>query len=122
VDAYTTLGAGRQHELQEDAYAECIRVDVSLVAIGKAGARDERIRRRGKHHYVCADILTYVSPHKFNVILFRDSIYYLPKARIKATLDSYSNALKEGGVCILRLCDELRRCTLLLVRSTETSQ
>ena len=52
------------NELQEDAYAECIGVDVSLVAIGKGGARDERNRRRGKNRYVCADILTYVPPHK----------------------------------------------------------
>lgn len=99
-------GAGNTgSELPADAYAEYIGVDVSPVAIVKATARGEQDGRSGKNRYLCADILTYVPPHKFNVILFRDSIYYLPKARIKATLNRYSNFLLEGGVFVLRICN-----------------
>lgn len=96
-------------ELPADAYAEYIGVDVSRVATVKAIARTEQDGRSGKNHYLCSDILTYAPTHKFNVILFRDSIYYLPKGKIKATLDRYTNFLVEDGVIILRLIDGLGR-------------
>jgi SAM-dependent methyltransferase len=77
-------GAGNTgSELRADTYAEYIGVDISRVAIVKAKARTEQDGRSGKNHYLCADMLTYVPPHKFNVILFRESIYYLPKAGSK---------------------------------------
>jgi SAM-dependent methyltransferase len=96
-------------ELRADAYAAYIGVDISRVAIVKAKARTEQDGRSGKNHYLCADMQTYVPPHKFNVILFRDSIYYLPKARIKATLDRYSDFLHETGVLIVRLFDSSKK-------------
>jgi len=37
------------------------------------------------------------------VILFRDSIYYVPRAKIKRMLDRYSQYLREGGVFIVRM-------------------
>jgi SAM-dependent methyltransferase len=103
-------GAGNTgSELRAHAYAEYIGIDISRVAIVKATARTELDVRSGQNRYFCGDIMTYVPPHKFNVILFRDSIYYVAKTRIKATLERYSNFLVEGGVFILRLYDGLGR-------------
>lgn len=96
-------------EIRADAYSECTGVDISEVAIRKAKTRSDQNGRNDKNHYLCGDILSYIPAHKFNVILFRDSIYYLPKAKIKATLDRYSNFLVEGGVFILRVLDGLGR-------------
>jgi hypothetical protein len=66
-------------ELRPDAYAEYVGVDISCVPLVKTTARTEQHGRSGNNHCLCSDMLTYVPPHKFNVIVFRDSIYYLPE-------------------------------------------
>lgn len=106
------LGCGSGNtgtELRAEAYREYVGVDISRVAVARGAAKSERAGRSRRNHYVCADILTYIPPRKFEVILFRDSIYYLPWPKIKATLDRYSSFVKESGVLIVRICDGLGR-------------
>lgn len=90
-------------ELDATAYGDYTGVDISDVAVERARRRAEESGRAGKNKYLQVDISDYVPTQQFNVILFRDSIYYVPRAKIKRMLDRYSQYLSEGGVFIVRL-------------------
>lgn len=110
------LGCGEgktENELDVQAYAECVGVDISDVAIARAKAWSERTGRAGKNKFCCSDIVSFVPSQQFDLILFRDSLYYVPLRKIKPTLDRYSDFLKEGGCFVVRLVDRIR-CTSLL--------
>ncbi len=89
--------------MASSAYREYIGVDISDVAIEKATMRSADNGRAGKNTYFQCDIDTYVPGQKFDVIVFRDSIYYVPAARIKGLLERYAKCLKQGGVIIVRM-------------------
>jgi SAM-dependent methyltransferase len=78
-------------------------VDISEAALAKARQRSRDCGRQDKNRFECADLLTYVPSGKYDVILFRESMYHVPLGKVKATLDRYSEYLKEGGVIIVRL-------------------
>jgi len=102
------LGCGSGNtgnELDVNKYQDYTGVDVSDVAIQKAMERTKRVGRCEKNHYFQSDIYTYLPRKKYDVILFRDSIYYIPQPRIDPTLDRYSNYLTEHGVFIVRIFD-----------------
>jgi SAM-dependent methyltransferase len=92
------------NELDANAYADYTGVDISNVAVEKARVRTEENRRADKNNYIQSDVFSYVPARQFDVILFRDSIYYIPRRKIKRMLDRYSGYLKEGGVFIVRMC------------------
>lgn len=52
--------------------------------------------------YVC-DIMSFTPMMSYNIILFRESIYYLPQSHIISTLDKYSTYLEPDGVFIVRI-------------------
>jgi SAM-dependent methyltransferase len=98
------LGCGSGNtgsELDTKKYDCYTGVDVSDEALRKGTARSEGNGRDGKNRYVQADILTYVPSERYNVILFRESVYYVPRGRIKAMLDRYSRYLKDDGVFVV---------------------
>lgn len=102
------LGCGEgktENELDQQAYTECVGVDISDVAIARAKAWSERTGRVGKNKFYRSDIVRFVPSQEFDLILFRDSLYYVPLRKIKATLDRYSDFLKEGGCFVVRLVD-----------------
>jgi SAM-dependent methyltransferase len=102
------LGCGSGNtgaELAADSYRDYTGVDVSDVAIEKAKKSTEKCARTGKNRFFESDILTYVPAQQFDVILFRDSLYYVSRLRLKATLDRHSRYLKPDGVFIVRLWD-----------------
>ncbi len=92
-------------ELSATTYREYTGVDISDVAIGKAKRRTEEDGRAANNHYLQADISSYVPTQQFDVILFRDSIYYIPGKKIKPLMDRYSKYLKKEGVFLVRLYD-----------------
>lgn len=99
------LGCGSGNtscEINAHSYQTYIGVDISDVALEKARSRSAKCGRNIKNHYAQGDIATYVPDAKHDVILFRESIYYLPKGRIKSTLDRLSVCLKPKGVFIVR--------------------
>jgi SAM-dependent methyltransferase len=97
-------GAGNtENELDVSAYHDCTGVDVSDEAIRRAKKRTEEEGRGEKNYYIQSDFFSYVPAQKFDVILFRDSIYYVALPRIKSMLDRYSKYLKERGVFIARI-------------------
>ena len=99
------LGCGSGNtgcELNMDKYGDYTGVDISDVAIEKSNQRSAACHRDKKNHYRQSDIATFTPSQKYDVILFRESIYYVPRLKIKSVLDRYSSFLKEDGVFIVR--------------------
>ena len=100
------LGCGSGNtgtELAANTYHDYTGVDISDVAIDKARKRAEEDGRTDKNRYIQSDIFNYEPTQRFDVILFRDSIYYVPGPKVKGMLDRYLKFLKRGGVFIVRL-------------------
>ena len=93
------------NELTPTTYHHYTGVDISEVAIAKARRRTEENGRGDKNRHFQSDLLEYAPNQQFDVILFRDSIYYVARGKIKAMLYRYSTYLKEGGVFIVRMAD-----------------
>jgi SAM-dependent methyltransferase len=104
--AILDLGCGPGNtgsELAATAYRAYVGVDISEAALGKATRRTEKDGRTDKNRFVCADFINYVPAQKFDVILFRESMYHVPLRKVKATLDHYAKYLIDGGVFIVRM-------------------
>src|ERR1700730_3124815 len=100
------LGCGSGNtgaELAANAYHDYTGVDISDKAIDEARKKAEKKGRSDKNRYLQFDISSYEPAQQFDVILFRDSIYYIAGPKLKGTLDRYSKFLKPGGVFIVRL-------------------
>lgn len=89
-------------ELPFDAYSNFVGVDISDVAVEEAIRRSAVSGRAFKNRFERSDIVSYAPKDRFKVILFRDSIYYLPPGKIKSTLSRYANYLTKDGVFIAR--------------------
>jgi SAM-dependent methyltransferase len=100
------LGCGSGNtgnELDVSRYHDYTGVDISGVAIKKATKRSEQNGRAKKNRYVQADIISCLPDRKHDVILFRESIYYVPDSKIKAMLDRYSHYLSERGAFVVNV-------------------
>jgi SAM-dependent methyltransferase len=100
------LGCGSgstANELATTSYRDYVGVDISDVAIGKAIKRTEKNRRADKSRFFQSDFFSYMPAEQYSVILFRDSIYYVPMAKIKVLLVRYAKYLQEHGVFVVRL-------------------
>lgn len=100
------LGCGSgntANELAENAYENYLGVDISETCLKKANKRSVENGRAEKNKFVSADFIRYTPTQKYNVILFRESMYHVPMGRIKSMLDRYSEYLKDSGVFIVRL-------------------
>lgn len=91
------------NEISENSYSEYVGVDISDVAVGRAEKKTEENGRASKNHYFQSEIFSYVPTQQFDVILLRDSIYYVPHTKIKVMLERYSNFLKDGAVFVVRM-------------------
>lgn len=90
-------------EIAETAYTHYTGVDISDVAIEMANGRAEQDARSAKNQYFQSDIVTYQPTQQFDVILFRESIYYVAGEPLQGTLTRYAQFLKPDGVFIVRL-------------------
>ena len=102
------LGCGSGNtgsEMNTSHYTSYTGIDVSSVALRKAESRVQASDRRTKNAYVRGDLEDYVPTETYDVILFRESLFYVATGRITAVLDRYSFYLKNNGVFIVRLCD-----------------
>ena len=100
------LGCGSgntANELSESAYSYYLGVDISEEALAKAAKRSDANGRSGKNKFVRSDFLGFETNDKFDLILFRESMYHVPLEKIKGLLDKLSIHLKAGGVFIVRL-------------------
>jgi SAM-dependent methyltransferase len=99
------LGCGPGNTATELAspYRSYVGVDISEVALQKARRKTEETGRTGRNRFACSDFLTYDPGQKFDVILFRESMYHVPIGKVKLILDRYSQFLTENGVFIVRI-------------------
>lgn len=106
--AILDLGCGSGNtgnEMDVLKYGYYTGVDISESAIQRALSRSQNNVRLEKNEYVCSDISEYVPRKRYDIILFRESIFYIPKFKIKSVLSKYSDYLKGKGVFIVRMCD-----------------
>jgi 2-polyprenyl-6-hydroxyphenyl methylase/3-demethylubiquinone-9 3-methyltransferase len=99
------LGCGSGNtglELQPGSYACYVGVDISDAAIRIARERS-KLADRMNNRYAQGDITEFVPVQLFDVILFRESIYYIPISKILETLRRYSHFLVPNGVIIVTL-------------------
>jgi 2-polyprenyl-3-methyl-5-hydroxy-6-metoxy-1,4-benzoquinol methylase len=100
------LGCGTgntANELTANSYRSYLGVDISEVCLNKAMKRTQENGRQDKSDFVQSDILNYAPSQQFDVILFRESMYHVPMAKIKSTLDRYAEYLRNNGVFIVRM-------------------
>jgi SAM-dependent methyltransferase len=100
------LGCGpgnTANELAVGAYQSYVGVDISESALEKARKRTTVNGRAGKNTFVQGDFVNYEPIEKFDIILFRESMYHVPMGKIKQTLDRLSSYLKDGGVFVVRM-------------------
>jgi 2-polyprenyl-3-methyl-5-hydroxy-6-metoxy-1,4-benzoquinol methylase len=100
------LGCGSgntANEMADSAYSRYTGVDISEEALAKARRRSEANGRATKNSFACSDFASYIPPDRYDVILFRESMYHVPLSKITALLDKYAKYLKDDGVFIVRL-------------------
>jgi SAM-dependent methyltransferase len=100
------LGCGpgnTANELAAAAYTAYFGVDISEAALAKARKRTDENGRAGKNSFACSDFLGYRPTQKFDVILFRESMYHVPLAKVKPMLDHFSKFLKDNGVFVVKM-------------------
>jgi len=100
------LGCGpgnTANEVSASAYRNYVGMDISEEALAKARRRTEANGRAGKNRFEQGDFISYKPPQKFDVILFRESMYHVPINRVKPTLDRFAPYLKDGGVFMVRM-------------------
>ncbi len=114
-------------EMDEKVYRSYLGVDISEAALNKARKRSQEVGRQDKNRFECADILSYVPTGRYDVILFRESMYHVPLGKVKSTLERYSPYLKDSGVFVVRLFaathedpkDKYRPTAMLQIMETE---
>jgi SAM-dependent methyltransferase len=100
------LGCGpgnTANELDVSAYRTYTGVDISEEALIKARNRTKECGRAEKNSFEQGDFLGYAPRQKFDVILFRESMYHVPPGKVKTVLDRFAPYLKDGGVFVVRL-------------------
>lgn len=103
------LGCGSGNtgcELDAEVYSAYVGVDISDVALEKAIDRSRQAGRQSKNRYIRGDIVDYVPEEEFEVVLFRESLYYVPRSKIAPLLIRYAQWLAPEGVIIVRWHDQ----------------
>jgi SAM-dependent methyltransferase len=99
-------GAGNTgNEIDHESYQQYTGVDISEVALEFARIRSCESQRADKNNYIHSDIGSFRAVDRYDVILFRDSIYYMQQSQIVLVLNRYARCLKDGGVLIVRMYD-----------------
>jgi SAM-dependent methyltransferase len=99
------LGCGQGGTAIElaSSYQRYVGVDISEVALERARKKAADAGRANSASFACADFLGYAPDQKFDVILFRESMYHVPIGQVNTILDKYTQFLTEHGVFIVRL-------------------
>ena len=86
---------------------------LSEVAVQKAIERTGKNGREAKTEFKCAPIEDFKPERTYDVILFRESIFYIPVRKIKVVLDRYATSLKPDGVFVVRMCDREKYASIV---------
>jgi 2-polyprenyl-6-hydroxyphenyl methylase/3-demethylubiquinone-9 3-methyltransferase len=102
------------NELKDSAYRFYTGIDISDVAVEKARARSRANDRAQKNSYFQSDIYTYVPAKQYDVVLFGDSLYYIPPPKIAGMLHRYAAFLAKDGVFMARMYDMRGKFKIIL--------
>jgi len=96
-------------KIDVNKYRYYMGLDISQVAVEKAIdiCRSDALRKT-KNDFVVGDSAIYTPSRKYNVILFKESLYYINRFLRRKVLNRYTTYLKKDGVVIVRLCDRER--------------
>jgi SAM-dependent methyltransferase len=87
-------------------FREYFGVDISEVAVAAARRSLAEDPKRGlRSRFEAGDILTYVPPKQFSIILFSDCLPYFALPQVRRILRRYSAFLAAGGIFVVRLYD-----------------
>jgi len=91
-------------------YTSYTGVDISPIGIQQA--REKCLARQDsratKNTFIVGDICSYRPEHSMDVILFKDSLYYVNRVTIASLLSRYRRSLTANGVFIVHM-DNIRR-------------
>jgi SAM-dependent methyltransferase len=96
-------GASILKDFQTDEISSSLGIDLSEEAIRLAN----RFASKNITFYV-ADMMTFKSPHAVDVILFSESLYYIPENKQQLLLRQLSADLKPSGAFIVTLAESKR--------------
>ncbi len=113
-------GAGNTgNELDLRHYGHYDGVDVSPEAVERAIERSNNSGRGGQNAYFVGDMLTFVPQKQYSIILFRESLFYLPTSRISKALKRFGEYLLDDGFLIVRMCDRDRYSSIVGIIKSE---
>lgn len=95
------------YELNNITYTGYTGVDISKKAIDIAKSRNS-IDNENKNKFIVGNISDFKPDRSYDVILFRESIYYIQCRIVKSVLNEYVKYLKKEGVIIVRIHDRVK--------------
>lgn len=95
-------------ELHPDSYESLLGIDISAEAIAKASRQNSK-----KIRFEIGDMLGFQCPHPYDVILFSDSLYYVPSLFRKRLLRKLQKSLTPKGCIIVAIAQPERYVGIL---------
>lgn len=115
------LGCGNGNtsmELNVESYRRYLGLDISSVAIEECRETAAAQGRASRNEYIVDTIENFTTEERFDVVLFRESLFYVPLFKIPATIKKARSFVKADGFIVVRLCSERRyRLLVALLRS-----
>jgi SAM-dependent methyltransferase len=96
-------GPGATANEIDGSYVWYTGVDISRVALEKARLRSIENQRNLRCEYIRSDMALYEPNRRYDVIVFGDSLYYVPRKKIPEMLRRYAGYLSPTGVFIARI-------------------
>ena len=87
-----------QERLEPGKYSRYIGIDISHEAIRRASDRQD-----AKTLFITADVLTYIPPEQFDIIVFNECLYHFDEPL--NVLRKYESFLKDDGIFLVSICD-----------------
>jgi 2-polyprenyl-3-methyl-5-hydroxy-6-metoxy-1,4-benzoquinol methylase len=100
-------------ELDPGSYSRYVGTDLSGIAIERARTRSAEHGRSSKNTYHVGDLQSYEPSGRFEVILFRESLYYVPTLKVRSMLDRLADSLSDDGVFVVRMWHRGRHADLV---------
>jgi SAM-dependent methyltransferase len=101
-------GASILKDLEAANLKSALGIDLSPEAIRLAGRfASEKIS------FQLADMVTFRCPHPYDVILFSESLYYVPGTKQESLLRRLAESLKPGGVFVVTIAQARRYMDIL---------
>lgn len=96
--------------LEDARYRSYTGIDISEVGVREATAKCQAVggNRPAKNKFEVGDAAKYSPCGEFDVILFKDSLYYVSRPEVIPVLERLRNALRTGGVFIVQM-DNIKR-------------